>query len=256
MSKQVAAAVVVLGLLAPLSAQRLDPDINARIREEAAAHSQIMRTLHFLTDVYGPRLTGSPSLKASGEWAIRTMGSWGLTSGHLEPWNWGHDGWVNERFSAHIISPVKDQLTAEVVAWTPGTNGTIAAQAFQLNLPDRPTLAELVSFLEGVRASVKGKIVLAGRSVPVPANLNPPPKRRDDAQVRAQFDPDRADAGQGRGRGGPPGTPPPMSAVAISQHVDDFLVASGALLRIDDARRDHGQIIVFDNRTYDLGRYA
>jgi Zn-dependent M28 family amino/carboxypeptidase len=31
-------------------------------------------------------------------------------------------------------------------------------------------------------------------------------------------------------------------------------VASGALLRIDDARRDHGQITVFDNRTYDLGR--
>jgi hypothetical protein len=50
MSKRVAAALVVLGLLAPLSAQRLDPDINARIREEANAHSQIMRTLHFLTD--------------------------------------------------------------------------------------------------------------------------------------------------------------------------------------------------------------
>ena len=254
MSKRVAAALVVLGLLAPLSAQRLDPDINARIRQEASAHSQIMRTLHFLTDVYGPRLTGSPSLEASGEWAIRTMGSWGMTSGHLEPWNWGHDGWVNERFSAHILSPVKDQLTAEVVAWTPGTNGTIAAQAFQLDLPDRPTPAELASFLEGVRASVKGKIVLAGRSVPVPVNLNPTPKRRDDALVRAQFDPDRADAGQGRGRGGPQGTPPPMSSAAVSQQVDDFLVASGALLRIDDARREHGQITVFDNRTYDPGR--
>src|ERR1700686_2517867 len=78
MLKRVAAAIVVLGLLAPLSAQRLDPDITARIRQEANAHSQIMRTLHFLTDVYGPRLTGSPSLKASGEWAIRTMESWGL----------------------------------------------------------------------------------------------------------------------------------------------------------------------------------
>src|SRR3984893_8364564 len=204
------ATLVVLGLLAPLSAQRLDPDVNARIRQEENAHSQILRTLHFLTDVYGPRLTGSPSLKASGEWAIRTLESWGLSNGHLEPWNWGHDGWVNERFSAHIISPVKDQLTAEVVAWTPDTNGTIAAQAFQVDLPDRPTPAALASFLDGVRTSVKGKIVLVGRSVPVPVNLNPPPKRRDDAQVRAQFDPDRADGAQGRGRGGPQGTPPPM----------------------------------------------
>ena len=254
MSKPVAAALVVLGLLAPLLAQRPDPDINARIRQEANAHSQIMRTLHFLTDVYGPRLTGSPSLKASGEWAIRTMESWGLSNGHLEPWSWGHDGWVNERFSAHIISPVRDQLTAEVVAWTPDTNGTIAAQAFQLDLPDRPTPAALASFLDGVKASVKGKIVLAGRSVPMPVNLNPPSKRRDDAQVRAQFDPDRADGAQGRGRGGPQEPAPPMSAADISRQVDDFLVASGALLRINDAHREHGQIIAFDNRTYDLTR--
>jgi hypothetical protein len=253
MSKRVALALVVVGLLAPLSAQRLDPDIDARIRQEANAHSQIMRTLHFLTDVYGPRLTGSPGLKASGEWAIRIMESWGLTNAHLEPWNWGHDGWVNERFSAHIISPVKDQLTAEVVAWTPDTNGTIAAQAFQLDLPDRPTPAALASFLEGVKASVKGKIVLAGRSVLVPVNLNPPPKRRDDGEVRAQFDPDGADGAQDRGPG-PQGTPPPMSAAAISLQVDDFLVASGALLRINDAHREHGQIIAFDNRTYDLSR--
>ena len=51
------------------------------------------------------------------------MASWGLTNGHLEPWDFGHPGWVNERFSAHIIAPVKDQLTCEVLAWTPGTNG-------------------------------------------------------------------------------------------------------------------------------------
>jgi hypothetical protein len=254
MSKRVAAAIVVLGLLAPLSAQRLDPNINARIRQEENDRSQVMRTLHFLTDVYGPRLTGSPSLEASGEWAIRTMESWGLTNGHLEPWSWGHDGWVNERFSAHIISPVKDQLTAVVLAWTPDTNGTLTAQAFQLDLPDRPTPTALASFLDGMKASVKGKIVLAGRSVPVPVNLNPPSKRRDDAQVRAQFDPDRAGGAQGGGRGGPQGTPPPMSAADINRQVDDFLVASGALLRINDAHREHGQIIAFDNRTYDLSR--
>src|ERR1700738_3447478 len=52
---------------APVTAQ--DPDINARIRKEETDNSQIMRTMHFLTDVYGPRLTGSPSLKAAGDWA-------------------------------------------------------------------------------------------------------------------------------------------------------------------------------------------
>ena len=32
--------------------------------------SQILSTLHVLTDVYGPRLTGSPNLKQAGEWAV------------------------------------------------------------------------------------------------------------------------------------------------------------------------------------------
>src|SRR5581483_2073540 len=156
--------VVFAGLLVPIAAQeRIDPKIDERIRQEEEQHSQIMRTLHFLTDVYGPRLTGTPSLKAAGEWAIKTMESWGLTNGHLEPWEFGHPGWVNERFSAHILSPVKDQLTCEVLAWTPGTEGPVKAPAYNMILPDRPTRDQLASFLDTQKDKVRGHIVLVGR---------------------------------------------------------------------------------------------
>src|SRR5215204_7738095 len=115
---------IVVGAALPFSAQaKLDPAINDRIRQEETQSSEVMKTLHYLADVYGPRVTGSPNHKAAAEWAIKQMASWGLSNGHLEPWDFGHPGWVNERFSAHITAPVKDQLTAEVVAWTPGTNG-------------------------------------------------------------------------------------------------------------------------------------
>ena len=61
------AAVPFVALFAPLAAQTTrDSDINGKIREEAQSHSQIMKTLHMLADVYGPRVTGSPSLKAAG----------------------------------------------------------------------------------------------------------------------------------------------------------------------------------------------
>ena len=247
--------VVIVGL-APIQAQeKLNTDINAKIRQEEASHSQIMRTLHFLTDVYGPRLTGSPSHKAAAEWAIKQMETWGFTAGHLEPWEFGHPGWVNERFSAHITAPVKDQLTCEVVGWTPGTNGPVTARAYQLLLPDRPTPAELTTFLDGNRDNVKGRIVLVGKHTLVPVNLNPPAKRRPDDQVRAQYDPNNPDGGRG-GRGGrgdqPAGPPPPMTANEISRRVDDVLVANGALVRVNDAAREHGQIIAFNNRTFDL----
>ena len=41
-------------------------DINAQIRKEGMENSQIMRTIHYFSDVYGPRLTGSPNHKAAG----------------------------------------------------------------------------------------------------------------------------------------------------------------------------------------------
>jgi carboxypeptidase Q len=244
---------VAVFALAPLAAQEhINADINAKIRAEENGHSQIMRTLHFFTDVYGPRVTGTPSLKAAGEWALTQMASWGFANGHLEPWDFGHPGWVNERFSAHIIAPVKGHLTAEVLAWTPGTSGTVAAEAYQMVLPERPTPGDLASFLMKEKEKVRGRIVLAGKHAFVPVVIAPPVKRRPDADVRAQYDPNNPNAGQfGRGGRGD-GPPPPMTARQIDEQVDAFLVANGARLRINDAAREHGQIIAFNNRTFDV----
>ena len=85
-----AIAVLLLLALSPLAAisqTRIDADINAKIRKEGMDNSQIMKTLHFFTDVYGPRLTGSPNHKAAAEWAVKQMTAWGLDNAHLEPWD-------------------------------------------------------------------------------------------------------------------------------------------------------------------------
>src|SRR4051794_23446650 len=175
MLRRLSALLAAASLVAPLAAQsRLDADIDTKIRQEENAHSKIMHTLHVLADVYGPRVTGSPSLKAAGEWAIKEMQSWGFTNGHLEPWDFGHPGWVNERFSAHITAPVKDQLTCEVLAWTPGTDGTVTAQAYQLPMPERPTPSQFAAFLDSEKTKVTGRIVLVGKHTLVAVNINPP----------------------------------------------------------------------------------
>ena len=102
----------------------------------------MMRTLQVLTDVYGPRLTGSPNLKGASEWVVKEATAWGLKNAHLEPWDFGHPGWLNERLSVHVVSPVKDALVAEALAWTPGTNGPVTAQTCHWSCPrDRPGAA-------------------------------------------------------------------------------------------------------------------
>jgi len=238
--------------------ERPDQQILWKIRQEGQTNSQIMQTLHMLTDVHGPRLTGSPSLKVAGEWAIQQMQSWGLKNGHLEPWNFGHPGWTNERLAAYIVSPVKDTLVAEVLAWTPGTNGVAKGAAMQVTLPRQPTREELTTHLESLKASLKGKIVLVNAPTPVSVTFNQPPLRREDSDVITQMSaPPAAQAGRG---GGPPaqatpnqGSPSrrPLTTNEIEEQLNAFLATNGVRVRITDAGRDHGQIRAFHNRTFD-----
>jgi len=284
MFKRISVAVLALSSVlvpfVPLGAQQqLDPTINDKIRQEEEQHSQIMRTLHFLTDVYGPRVTGSPSLKAAGEWSIKTMTSWGFTNGHLEPWNFGHPGWVTDHFEVHIVSPVQSSLVVEPLAWTVGTKGTVTAKAFNLIVPQgplvpmspppadggrggrgpatpqhfQPTQAQLTSYLESIKSNVKGAIVLVGTTVFVPVNLDPTPGRRNEEDLKRQYDPN-APEGAGRGGRGNQPTPPEgtLTARQVTQQIDEFLVANGAAGRVNDAGRPHGQIVAFDNATYDI----
>jgi len=278
-----AAACLVAIISALPFAAGTDPQINDRIRQEEAAHSEVMRTLHFLTDIYGPRLTGSPNHKAAAEWAAKRMTEWGLRNGHLEPWEFGHPGWANEHLEVHATAPFKDALVAEVLAWTPGTQGTVHAGAFNLILPEGPEAAssattraaargpqrlgptqeELTAHLDSIKEKVKGAAVLVGKAAFVPVNVSPLPGRLTDDQARCRFDPgaanDPACQGLARGRGFGArgrGTPAPgrLTTRQMDEQIDAFLVANGAALRINDAARPKGQIAAYNNRTYDVSK--
>jgi len=229
--------------------------VNDRIREEGWESSQVMRTLHFLTDRYGPRLTGSPNLENAGKWAVDQMEEWGLANAHLEGWDFGRPGWLNERFSVHMIAPVKDALVGEVLAWTPGTDGVVTAGVFHLVAPEEPTEAELDAFFERTRGEVAGRIVLVGEPAEPGVSFNESSKRRDDEQLRRQYDPDwqpPARGGRGgRGGRGPARDPEVLTTGEVAARVDQFLIDNGAVVRINDGGRPHGQIRAFANRAYD-----
>ncbi|HEY1306944.1 MAG TPA: M20/M25/M40 family metallo-hydrolase [Vicinamibacterales bacterium] len=253
----IALGIAVAGLVVAAE-ERPDQSVFWKIRQEGTANSHILSTLHMLTDVYGPRLTGSPNLKAAGEWAMQQMRTWGMTNAHLEPWEFGHPGWVNERLVAHLVSPVKDALVVEALSWTPGTNGVARAAAVQITLPPQPiTQGDLTVYLEGIKATVKGKIVLVGPHVIVPVTFNAVPLRREDAEVQTQMNtpPAVVAAGpRGQGPAPDPSTPRPLTNNQVQEQLNQFLVANGALVRINDAGRDHGQIRAFQNQTYDVAK--
>jgi hypothetical protein len=253
-------ALMVLGA-ALVAEERIDYAAVARIRKEGRERSQILRTLHYLADVHGPRLTGSPNHKAAAEWALKQLREWGLENAHLEPWEFGHPGWLNERFAGFVVSPVKDSLVGEVVAWTPGTNGPVRANAVRIEPPrcvpsasgprpeaaiagppaqapeNCPTQEDFTAALDKVKGKVGGKIVLVGAHAKVPVNFNPAPLRRDDEQVRRQYDPDNPAPSPFANQPETPRDPARMNAN-----------------KINDAGREHGQIRAFQNRTYDTSK--
>src|SRR6185437_12747626 len=201
--------------------------MQSKLRAEETAHSQVMEILHQITDVHGPRLTGSPGLKAADDWAVATMSSWGLANAHLEGWNFGHPGWANALVEANVLVPYQAPLEVRPLAWSPGTRGAITAPAVLLTVPGlhasagrrgsaeeqaaaqagsdpppmpapeaaatAPTLAELDAYLNTMREKVRGAIVLAGTPVHVDEVFFPAPLRTPDEQWQARF------SGQGGG---------------------------------------------------------
>src|SRR6476660_5823729 len=295
MLRKMFAPLLAAGLVAVTvtaqSPEKIDAAMNAKIRAEGMDRSQIMRIEHMLTDVYGPRLTGSPNHENAGKWAIKEMESWGMKNGKREPWNWGHEGWLNERADAHVTSPVRMNLIFAVQPWTPSTTGPVTAQAVNLVLPNGapatwdpnascsgggrganapppppgPTQAELDAYFAQMAPKVKGAAVLVGAPYVPDFVETEQAKRRDDATVRAQYNPDpnappaagrgNRGGGGGAGRGAAaPADPTHLTTQQVNTQLADFLMKNGAALRVADARERLGVVRQQSGNGYDSSK--
>ena len=287
MRKPLVCFVLAVALACLVFAQAVDDAANARIRKAEAENSQLMHTLHILTDRYGPRLAGSPNYDAAAKWVVAQMTEWGVKNAHLEPWDFARPGWLNERASGFIVAPVHQNLKFEVVAWTPSTKGTVTGSAVQVVLPQGPpapppptdantaggnpafprgggrgpqrlgpTKDEMNQWLEANKDKIRGKMVLLGKAAVVPMNFNPAPLRTPDDLIKGRYDPNNPNAGRGGrggfggGRGNQPQDPNRLTAAQVGDLVDAWLIANGALVRLEDSGMDHGIIRVAQHRAY------
>ena len=173
----------------PRPVEKVDTDVINRIKNEEQQHSQIMETVSYLTDVVGPRLTGSPGLRKAQQYAIERLRQWGIENGQLEGWGrpFGR-GWALEGFTANVTGPTFSSLIAYPKAWSPATNGVVHGEAL---LFDVRTDADLAKY----KGKLKGKIVLVSQARPVEPNFLPPAQRTSVDELRklseAKFQTDR-----------------------------------------------------------------
>ncbi len=136
--RRILAAILCFVLLTPalLGEERVDLDMVTRIRQEGFRNSKVMDTASNLMDKIGARLTGSPNMKRANDWTRKQLEEWGLANAHLESWEPFGRGWSYEVATVRMLSPDVAELLALPLAWSPGTDGPLRAQAEQKDCGD------------------------------------------------------------------------------------------------------------------------
>lgn len=153
MKKRNIAAILTLATMAFSFKGDHTENVNMRtimlIKQEGFSNSQAMRTLFELTDVNGPRLTGSPGMKQAEEWAAKKLKNWGLKNVHIERWGGFGQGWEINKSYVAMTAPYYQPLIGVPRAWTPGTNGLIKGDAVLVRIEARDDMAKYIGKLEG-----------------------------------------------------------------------------------------------------------
>lgn len=182
----IAAWPLIAALAAPAVAQEpVNEAVVAQIKSEAFQRSEVMDTLSWLSDVYGPRLTGSPTLRQAGEWARDQLTRWGMDKAALEPDGATSRGWSVDRFSIEMTEPQYMRITGYPRAWSP---------ALAAPLIGTPVVVEVKSKddFEKYRGKLRGAIVMNGRPEGLDLGFEPESKRLTDDELRkmeGQIDP-------------------------------------------------------------------
>jgi hypothetical protein len=165
-----------------------------------------MDIISYMTDIHGPRLTGSPEIKRASEWAKNRMTQYGLQNSRLEAWGPFGRGWSLDGFTANMTEPTFTPLIAYPKAWSPSTPDVICGEPVYLD-------AKNDEELEKFKGKLKGAIVLMAPPRDLKAWFEAPGQRTSDERllVLANADPS-VPGGAGPGgpgaRGGQPGGQP------------------------------------------------
>jgi hypothetical protein len=166
--------VLLAAAAGPVAAQvvqeRVDLAVVQRIRDEGLNRSQIPELASYLTDVIGPRLTGSSNMKKANDWTAGQLRGWGLANVKVEPWGRFGRGWERVSFSGRILEPFLQPIQGSPLAWSGSTRGTATGPVVYLQVGDTTDLAKY-------RGKLRGAFVMRDTPVVTLPEFDPNPLR-------------------------------------------------------------------------------
>ncbi len=147
------------------------------IRKHGLEQSRVMEHLGWLTDVHGPRLTGSPALMEASRWILSQLEAWGLQNAHLEPWGPFGRGWTLNTFWMQARGAAVFPVHAYPKAWSPSVSGSAEVILFD---------AETDEQFEGFTGRLAGKVVMMEPAREVEEPFAPYARRRTPEELLGQ----------------------------------------------------------------------
>jgi carboxypeptidase Q len=209
--------------------EKIDLVVLHDIKSQAFQHSQVMDHLFYISDVYGPRITSSPNHHAAAEWIVKRLQSYGLQNVHLEPWGPFGNSWQYKKFYGALVEPNYAPLIGFPLAWTPGTDGPVTAEAVLAPIHSQDDFAKY-------KGKLKGKIVLIADPKVVLMHTEVEARRLTDEEIASRTivpDPSRLGAGFGGARAAAAPPPAPGAALRLRNDTSKFLSDEGVLVAIN-----------------------
>ena len=208
-----AACLALIGLGRTTAAGRAEQpttpvEIDRLLMYEIKAHSQLMKNLQYLSDVIGPRLTGSKNAENANHWTAEKMKEYGLENVRLEAWEIPM-GWQRGTARMKVVEPeTNTQIVIAAGGWSPGTNGKVTGPVVIVSATNKDDLKKY-------KGKLKDAVVLT----------RPPQK------VAPITDPSY----------GPIGAPPAGKKAAAKKDVNDLKKEEIAAEKKDDPKKDEAK---------------
>ena len=217
------------------------------IIDEVKTRSEIMKNLGYLSDVIGPRLTGSPSLEKANNWAAELMKGYGLENVRLEPWEIPV-GWQRGTATMTLLEPNAGRnLLVASRGWTPGTKGKVTGSVVYVEIKTKADI-------EKYKGKLKGAVVMRtppSNVAPIsdlsygPGGVGPKKDapKADDKKAEDKKDQPKKDAPKVEE---PKKDLPRMTfteMAALRREIDEMLRSEGVVAVIGDAGKPHGLLV-------------
>lgn len=162
-------ALILLAVVMPASGQEaaIDLEMLYKIKQEGQRNSDIEELAYIMTDLAGPRLTGSAGMDRGNEIARAKLAEYGLSNVRIEEVSdFNRGGWNLTKAYAAMVAPYYNNFAVTPVAWTAGTNGLVRGEVMLVDIktPDD---------IEKYRGKLNGKIIMTPSTTQYEVSFEP-----------------------------------------------------------------------------------